>query len=204
MLLVFLVQTPASLAYLTVVDALGVECFFEKVSGPGIVVGVPFEVIEGGFLDIDMELYGPDGEIVFSKERTSGEKLAVASTKEGNYTVCFSNKMSTITPKVIMFSINVAEKDKPIAQPGDYTSKEAEEIQPEKLEKMIKELRSVILGIKRDQSYMEARDRIHLTINESTNTRVVMWVVFEAVLAIVVTASQAFYIKRFFEVRRIV
>ena len=51
---------------------------------------------------------------------------------------------------------------------------------------------------------MEVRDRIHRAINDNTNTRVVMWSFFEAVVLVAMTVGQVYYLKRFFEVRRVV
>lgn len=51
---------------------------------------------------------------------------------------------------------------------------------------------------------MQVRDRIHRAINESTNSRVAIWSGFEAVVLVAMTMAQVFYLKRFFEVRRVV
>lgn len=66
-------------------------------------------MIEGGFLDIDVRVTGPDGEEVISRERESNGKITFAAAKTGTYTYCFSNKMSTMTPKGVMFSMDVGE-----------------------------------------------------------------------------------------------
>ena len=59
-------------------------------------------------------------------------------------------------------------------------------------------------GVKHEQEYMSVRDRIHRAINENTNSRVVMWSFFEAVVLFSMTLGQVYYLKRFFEVRRVV
>lgn len=69
---------------------------------------------------------------------------------------------------------------------------------------MIKELSTALVGVKHEQEYMEVRDKIHRKINESTNSRVVMWSFFEAVVLVAMTVGQVYYLKRFFEVRRVV
>ena len=61
-----------------------------------------------------------------------------------------------------------------------------------------------ITGAKHEQEYMEVRDRIHRAVNENTNTRVVMWSMFEAFVLLAMTVGQVYYLKRFFEVRRVV
>jgi len=183
------------LPYFINVDAHAEECFFDRVNN-GTKLGLTFEVIEGGFLDIDVRVTGPDGEEVISRERESNGKITFAAAKTGVYTYCFSNKMSTMTPKGVMFSMDVGEP-----QPAAGADGEAH---PNKLADMIKELSTALVGVKHEQEYMEVRDKIHRKINESTNSRVVMWSFFEAVVLVAMTVGQVYYLKRFFEVRRVV
>jgi hypothetical protein len=182
------------LPYFINVDAHAEECFFDRVQN-GTKLGLTFEVIEGGFLDIDVRVTGPDGEEVISRERESNGKITFAAAKTGAYTYCFSNKMSTMTPKGVMFSMDVGEPAA-VAADGDA--------HPSKLAEMIKELSTALVGVKHEQEYMEVRDKIHRKINESTNSRVVMWSFFEAVVLVAMTIGQVYYLKRFFEVRRVV
>jgi hypothetical protein len=65
----------------------------------GCIIGLTFEVIEGGFLDIDVRVLGPDQEEIITRERESNGKITFAAAKTGAYVYCFSNKMSTMTPK---------------------------------------------------------------------------------------------------------
>lgn len=71
-----------------------------------------FEIAEGGFLDIDVTITGPDGESIYKGERESSGKFTFGAEKAGVYTYCFSNKMSTLTPKVVMFNLEIEEPDK--------------------------------------------------------------------------------------------
>ena len=46
---------PAVRCYFVSVDAHAEECFFDRVSS-GMKMGLTFEVVEGGFLDIDVKV----------------------------------------------------------------------------------------------------------------------------------------------------
>ena len=72
------------------------------------------------------------------------------------------------------------------------------------LESMINELNVAMTGVKHEQDYMEVRERIHRAINENTNSRVVLWAFFESLVLVAMTLGQIYYLKRFFEVRRVV
>lgn len=200
-------------AYYLTIDAHAEECFFDRVT-TGTKMGLTFEVIDGGFYDIDVKITGkllynlmnghdkfssgPDGKQIHSEERASSGKYTFAAHADGVYTYCFGNKMSTMTPKAVMFSMDVGEPPKH-AEAGAPVDAEHN-----KLEEQIKELSSALTAVKHEQEYMSVRDRIHRSINESTNSRVVLWAFFEAVVLVAMTLGQVFYLKRFFEVRRVV
>jgi len=194
----FLLCTAGVRGYFVTLDAHAEECFFEKVSS-GTKMGLTFEVAEGGFLDIDFNIVGPNGQVIQSGERVSNGKYIFQADMDGVYTYCFSNKMSTMTPKIVMFSIDSGEAFPEVADHADATAGNHT-----KLEEMIKELSGALRNVKHEQDYMNLRERVHRSINESTNSRVVMWSVFEAFVLLTMTAGQVYYLKRFFEVRRVV
>jgi len=179
-------------SYYITVDARDEQCFFDKVK-TGTKLGLIFEVVEGGALDIDVRIEGPDGKDIHSGERESNGKYTFAAHLDGVYKYCFSNQMSTTTPKHVMFTMEIGETPNP-----------DEHIDHNKLEEMVKELSQSLTGAKHEQEYMEVRDRIHRAVNDNTNSRVVMWSFFEALVLVAMTVGQVYYLKRFFEVRRVV
>lgn len=191
-----------SRAFFVTVDAHAEECFFDRVKS-GTKMGLMFEVAEGGFLDIDVRIEGPDGKVVHSGERESNGKYTFAAHMDGMYKYCFSNQMSTMTPKIVMFTMDIGEAPSDNTNNTDGAGGESEPSH-NKLEDMIKELSTALTGVKHEQEYMMVRDRIHRGINDNTNSRVVMWSFFEALVLVAMTLGQVFYLKRFFEVRRVV
>jgi len=193
------VSLPLTRSYFVTVDAHAEECFFDKVKS-GTKMGLMFEVAEGGFLDIDVKIVGPDQKDIHKGERETNGKYTFAAHIDGVYTYCFGNQMSSMTPKVVMFNMDVGEAPSSAAELG-----EGEEAgSHNKLEDMIKELSTSLTGVKHEQEYMQVRDRIHRSINDNTNSRVVMWSFFEATVLVAMTLGQVYYLKRFFEVRRVV
>lgn len=96
-----------------------------------MILGLTFEIAEGGFLDIDVRITGPNGVNIYQGERETSGKYSFAAHTSGVYTYCFSNKMSTMTPKVVMFNMAIGEAPKAEAQEGESANK---------LEDMITEL----------------------------------------------------------------
>ncbi|PIC22622.1 hypothetical protein B9Z55_016608 [Caenorhabditis nigoni] len=196
--LAVLLVTPAA-SYFIHVDANEEQCFFDRLTS-GTKMGLMFEVAEGGFLDIDVKITGPDNKEIYKGERESSGKFTFAAHMDGIYTYCFGNKMSTMTPKAVMFTVEITEPHQ--QAPGAAASQDAAD--NAKLEEMVRELSSALMSVKHEQEYMEVRERVHRNINENTNSRVVMWAAFEAFVLVGMTIGQVFYLKRFFEVRTMV
>ncbi len=106
--LVLLMLARESSQYFVTIDAHSEECFFDRAIA-GTKLGLMFEVVEGGFLDIDVKITGPDGRTIYQGDRESNGKYTFATHTDGVYKYCFSNQMSTMTPKIVMFSMDVAE-----------------------------------------------------------------------------------------------
>lgn len=190
----FAVTLQKAEAYITTLDAHSEECFFEKAIA-STKLGFTFEVIEGGFLDIDVSIFDPDGNMIHQEPKASSGKYTIEANRDGPYKYCFSNKMSTVTPKVVMFSVETARQ---------VQHKLSGAQDQEKLNDMIKELTNSMTSVKHELEYLSVRDRIHRNVNDSTNSRVIVWTWVEMLILLGVSWGQVVYLKRFFEVRRVI
>ncbi|VDQ15432.1 unnamed protein product [Trichobilharzia regenti] len=171
--------------YYTVIDANSEECFFDRVNS-GSRLALYFEVAEGGFLDIDVAVS------LTPLKKTNGKPEFLAS-ESGDYKYCFGNRMSSMTPKVVLFEMAVEE---------DHLK--TNEKAHKKLVSMVNELSHSISSVKLEMEYVSLRTQLHWNINRNTNFRVVIWAAFESLIIVAMSIGQVFYLKRFFEVRRLV
>ena len=56
-----------------------------------------------------MQITGPDSKVIYSGERESNGKYTFAAHMDGMYRYCFGNKMSSMTPKAVMFNMDVGD-----------------------------------------------------------------------------------------------
>ncbi|EDQ92602.1 uncharacterized protein MONBRDRAFT_34870 [Monosiga brevicollis MX1] len=179
------------------VDAHEKQCFFEDVKS-GTKMGLTFQVADGGFLDIDVTITGPDEKEVYAGRRESDGKYTFSAHMDGRYKYCFSNEMSSVTNKLVVFSMYVEGQEGIKDTLGDEA-----EIH-DNLHEMIQELAEQVVTVRREQEYMVIRERTHRMINDSTNSRVVYWAFFEALILVLMSVGQVYYLHRFFEVRHTV
>lgn len=65
------------------------------------------------------QITGPDDRVIYTGERESSGKYTFAAHIDGVYRYCFSNQMSSMTPKTVMFSMDVGNS------PKDHTEGES-------------------------------------------------------------------------------
>ena len=171
------------------------ECVYEVITAKNIKMQLNFQVTTGGFLDIDVTIYGPDHQLIHSLEKQNDGKFSFTAEREGQYKFCFSNMMSTLTPKSVSFDIIVGESI-------DETVAKLEHLDP--IEKSIMRLSEQLASIQQQQQMQKAREAIHRELSEITNKRVVQWNIFSVVLLAVMGLWQIYYFTRFFESKRVV
>ncbi|KAF9346988.1 p24 complex component [Mortierella sp. AD094] len=187
-----LVTIQSVAAYNVIVPAQERRCFFEHLD-KGDNLHVSFQVGEGGNLDIDFWITDPNSVFVEDATKTAAATYNYEAKSSGKYEYCFSNAFSTVTEKTVGFNSLVLKPYK-----EDTTHK----VDP--LENEIRELAAGIQEVRNEQEYTLARERTHRNTAESTNSRVVWWSLFQSGILFVVCVFQITYLKRFFEVKRVV
>lgn len=101
--------------------------------------------------------------------------------------------MSRLTPKEVDVEISVTGPNKG----GNDELAKKEHLDP--LETQILQLSAAISAVHNEQKYMKMRETRHRYTNDSTNSRVLWWSFFEAVILIGASLFQVYYLRRFFE-----
>lgn len=179
------------------VSAGGVECFDEQAPLKEKVAGV-WSVLHDVSLDIDVKVVSPKGDVIYDAEAESSGSFEFTSREEGAYQVCYSNERTRTRPATISAKIAVGEPERKLVD----EIAQAEHLSP--LETRIKALEHSMNSITDLQKYMRGREKTHRATTESTKRRVLWWSVFESIVLVTMSIWQVVYLRKFFEVKRMV
>ncbi|ORC88270.1 cop-coated vesicle membrane protein p24 precursor [Trypanosoma theileri] len=181
------------------------ECFIEDISAVGVKVFLHYLVVSGGSLDIDVTITGPGNDLIWTSQRDPEGRVLFKTRAIGRHTFCFSNKMSTITEKVVAFSIMVGngESSGGVGAPinsGEQPSAKGKD----PLERSIMRIQQGLREVQEVQRYLRGRERVHRATTEVANTRVVLWSTLEIVVIALMGVGNVWYLRRMLNKRRIV
>lgn len=171
------------------------QCFYHDVR-QDTNIGIRFQVLAGGFLDIDLTISDPERSVIYSGDRETEGKYSFTAHTPGIYSFCFSNKMSTMTIKSVALHVNIGEEDSNVPS----SAAKRENLTP--LENSIITLADGLHNIFEEQEYLTIRERVHRDTMESTNSRVLWFSVLEAAVLIGIATWQIYSIFRVFETKR--
>ncbi|CAB4002011.1 transmembrane emp24 domain-containing 2 isoform X2 [Paramuricea clavata] len=187
-----------SWSFFTSIEPYEEQCYHENVK-KGQVWGFLYEVSEGGFLDIDAKLTTPDGQLMYNEEKKTDDSYFFTAEHDGKYVFCLANQKSSLVPKLVYFMFDFLNDEKRYQENDEGHNKTASEV-----DKVVGELSIELLKLRRTQVKQNVRMETHFKINLHTNQIVSWWSFFEFVLIIGMALGQVYYIKRFFEVRRVI
>ncbi|KAE8220145.1 hypothetical protein CF319_g6290 [Tilletia indica] len=166
------------------------ECFFEDLHVNDQMT-LTFQVSGGGHLDIDAWLLDPHKTTLYTVKRKDTGTYSFTASKDGRYTYCFSNEFSTVADKTVSWNVHGI-----IYVPDEGT------MLP--IEREIRDLSANLQAVKDEQAYLVIRERVHRLTADSTNARVKWWSILQGMMLIGVCSCQVYFVKRQFEVRRVV
>ncbi|KAL2843105.1 emp24/gp25L/p24 family/GOLD-domain-containing protein [Aspergillus pseudoustus] len=193
----------ASLSWITSVAAHNIqlrahsrECFHETLHKDDKMT-VSFQVGDrefggSGNLEIDFWVEDPQTNRQYYKQSISSEDYSFVAHSDGKYVYCFSNEGWTSNSKEVSFNVH-----------GIVYVPESELAQ-DPLETEVRRLLEALAQVKDEQSYIVVRERVHRNTAESTNARVKWWSIFQLAVLIGEGIFQVWWLKRFFEVKRVV
>lgn len=128
---------------------------------------------------------------VHERSVSSGDHSFVAQA-DGKHIYCFSNEHWSASTKEVSFNVH-----------GIVYVDESEAPQ-DPLEKEVRKLSEVLAQVRDEQGYIVVRERVHRNTAESTNSRVKWWSIVQLFVLVGEGLFQVWWLKRFFEVKRIV
>ncbi|KAH6563255.1 hypothetical protein BASA50_001849 [Batrachochytrium salamandrivorans] len=179
------------------------ECFFEILKTNDR-LDVSFEVMtsSNSDFDIDYTISNPDGTLLHSFPRERQGSVGFNAVKEGTYQICFSN-MRYNSEKVVTFTITGPDEQKLLPKMESDDASKTDESQVE-LYKAMQKLMDNIRFMRDEQSYLLRRHDRHRHTAESTFGRVFWWSLCQITLLVGSCIFQVFYLKHFFETKRVV
>ncbi|MCJ1364620.1 p24 complex component [Acarospora aff. strigata] len=172
------------------------ECFHETLHAEDKMT-VSFQVGDrefggSGSLEVDFWIQDPSGNYQTHERAVSSGDHSFVARLDGKYIYCFSNEHWSATSKEVSFNVH-----------GIVYVPEAE-APSDPLEVEVRQLSELLSQVKDEQTYIVLRERTHRNTAESTNGRVKWWSIFQLGVLIAEGIFQVWWLKRFFEVKRVV
>eukprot|EP01083_Nonionella_stella_P011738 33326_1 len=166
------------------------DCFFQDAPLATRIWG-SFKVTGGGQLDINVQVNGPNKYLVYEEKEEKEGTFSFISSAAGRHEICFGNEMSSVTQKTVYFSLHIGNEMlvEGIAKKEHLTP----------LENALSFTSMSLQNIQDQQRYLKSRERRSRNTNESTNSRILWWSIFQAVVCICMAVLQIWYLKSFFE-----
>jgi len=145
-----------------------------------------------GNLYVDFWVQDPSNRNIIHQQNVASGDHSFDAAMDGKYIYCFSNDKWAATSKEVSFNVHgivyVPESEAP----------------SDPLESEVRALSELLAQVKDEQGYIVVRERTHRNTAESTNARVKWWSMFQLGVLVGEGVFQVWWLKRFFEVKRVV
>lgn len=176
------------------VDAGKVVCFYEDITVANVKVFLHYLVTSGGAMDIDCKVTAPDDKVIWESEKETENRVLFKSRTAGTHAFCFSNRMSTVSPKVVSLSVTV----------GSGGTAKNQQDSNDSLQRTISRLKKGLGEIEEIQQYLRGREHEHRSTTEVANTRVVLFCLLESIIIVAMGVGSVWYLRKIFITKRMV
>lgn len=182
-----------------------VECYYFELDATQLdEVTIEFAVVEGGNLDINAYVRGPNGNVIERETMTSEGVFTVqpeakptgSKVEDWAYSLCIDNSFSKVTGKRV---------DIDMWGNGDeyYDKKGKGDELDQKIDKAFEEMQDVAADMRqqfreifRNQAYLRHRSIRHEMTAEAVKSRVEWWSAFFTIFIILVPIGQVMYVRK--------
>ncbi|MCJ1428999.1 p24 complex component [Sticta canariensis] len=184
------------------------ECFHEQLHRDDKMT-VSFQVGDrefggAGNLEVDFWIQDPNNGFQVHERGVSSGDHSFEAHADGKYIYCFSNEHSPAATKEVSFNVHGIVYVPESEVSSDPLETEGMNPADHLGETAVKTLMELVTQVKDEQSYIVMRERTHRNTAESTNGRVKWWSIFQLGVLIGEGIFQVWWLKRFFEVKRVV
>ncbi|PAA93040.1 hypothetical protein BOX15_Mlig022161g1 [Macrostomum lignano] len=181
------------------------DCFYEKFESDDK-AQIDFRVLSGGNVDINVRLFDPDGEPVFSADKKTQGGRVFSVTKPGIYRACFSNEFSALARKLVYFALRSGREESESLEFPDLSSSSSssslDEDDQERRKVMLDSMQIIganLVSISNYQRRMRLNEAADRLAAEATLGRVGAWSLVEIFGVVSAAAAQVLAVRRLFQ-----
>eukprot|EP00126_Sphaerothecum_destruens_P011788 Sdes_comp20962_c0_seq1m18728 len=168
------------------------ECFYESFA-TGDQITFEYQVIFGGRVDIDVQIYDPNNVLLHNDQRKQYDSVKILAASTGDFKFCFGNEFSTFTQKTVYFDLFKGDGFNALQEAlpdpiGAFS----------RLETSTNNIHRYLMDIIDYQTHHRLREATGRSIAEELNNRVQVWSSAQSLLMIAVSVTQVYILKSFF------
>ncbi|GAA0183945.1 vesicle coat protein [Lithospermum erythrorhizon] len=181
------------------VPSSGTKCVSEDIHN-NVVVLADYAVIGDGLPPtVSAKVTSPYGNNLHHQENVTHGQFAFTTTESGNYLACFW--MDTKSENVKAATVNLDWKTGIAAKDWESVAKK-EHIQGLELE--LEKLEGLVDAIHENLNYLKDRESEMREVSETTNARVAWFSIMSIGLCIAVSGFQLYYLKSYFQKKKLI
>ncbi|KAI9294638.1 hypothetical protein K502DRAFT_292024 [Neoconidiobolus thromboides FSU 785] len=169
------------------------ECFYVNLQENEMFL-ISYDVIEGGDLLVDFLLFNTNNILLQETKAKKDGYYSYNATTAGDHKYCFRNQ---IVNKKLTFSPYIQKLPKDYSKCHHYPN-------TDHVENEIKKMEDYIFKIESQIYLSSSLGYTHDRVAESTDKKIYWWTIFQSLSVIGICAWQIYYLKTFFENRRVV